>query len=316
MTGLWTPGLQVAPLDELVERLHRQIRAFGDASVVEVELHDGIRYALDRLLRPGQGEAVREKRGDRFPVGLHQPDRGEEIRCGGATRSDDVDLLLGEDARAQGSGRRGHPHHHDPPRGAHHAQCLRQGRGVAGGVDHPRRPFPVGPGVNRLEQFAVAAPGHGLRTHREREVTPDGHGVGGHDTGPGGGGSQRGGQPDGAGAEDDDLLAGRETGPVQGMHRYRHGLDEGCRLGIEVADAEDLGRRDGQQLLEPAVAMDPHQFQRHARVRAAGPARIAAPAAMQRPHGDPVPGSHAARAVLADLLDDGAELVALDPREE
>src|SRR5213075_2196321 len=72
-----------------------------------------------------------------------------------------------------------------------------------------------------------------------------------------------------------------------------------------------LGRRDGQQLLEPAVAMDPHQFQRHARVRAVGPARIAAPAAMQRPHGDPVPASHAARAVLADLLDDGAELVAL-----
>ena len=26
--------------------------------------------------------------------------------------------------------------------------------------------------MNRLEQFAVAAPGHGLRTHREREVTP------------------------------------------------------------------------------------------------------------------------------------------------
>ena len=56
MTGLWTPGLQVAPLDELVERLHRQIRAFGDESVVEVELHDGIRYALESLTaEPGFG---------------------------------------------------------------------------------------------------------------------------------------------------------------------------------------------------------------------------------------------------------------------
>ena len=163
---------------------------------------------------------------------------------------------------------------------------------------------------------SLAAPGHVLRPHREREVAPGGHRVDGHDPGPGGGGGDHGGQPDGAGAEDDDLLAGRDAGPAQGVHRDRHRLDKGGRLGIEIADAEDLGRRDGQQLLEPAVAVDPHQLQRHARVRAPGPARITAPASLQRPHGDPVPGLHAARAVLARLLDDGGELVALDPREE
>ena len=177
-------------------------------------------------------------------------------------------------------------------------------------------PCPRGPVLDRVEQLAVAAPRHVLRPHLEREVAPGGHGVGGQDPGPGGGGGQRGRQPDGASAEDDGLLAVRDARPAQGVHRDRHGLDKGGRLGAEVADAEDLGHRDGQQLLEPAVAVDPHQVQRHARVRAAGAARVTAPASPQRPHGYPVPGPHAAGAVPAQLLDDGGELVPLDPREE
>ena len=61
---------------------------------------------------------------------------------------------------------------------------------------------------------------------------------------PGGGGGQRGRQPDGAGAEDDYLLAVREARPGQRVRRDRHGLGEGGRLGPEVADAEDVRRRD------------------------------------------------------------------------
>src|SRR5262249_60080804 len=76
----------------------------------------GIRHTLDRLPRARQREAVREERGDRFLMGLHQPDPGAEIRRGGAARPDDVDLLLGENTRAQGTGRRGHPPHDNPPR--------------------------------------------------------------------------------------------------------------------------------------------------------------------------------------------------------
>ena len=62
--------------------------------------------------------------------------------------------------------------------------------------------------------------------------------------------------------------------------------------------------------------MDPHQVQRHARVYPAGAARVTAPAPPQRPYGDPVPGPHAARAVPAQLLDHGGELVPLDPGEK
>ena len=48
--------MQVAPVDELVERLHRQIRAFGDDVAVEVELHDGAHYTLESLTaEPGFG---------------------------------------------------------------------------------------------------------------------------------------------------------------------------------------------------------------------------------------------------------------------
>jgi hypothetical protein len=48
--------MQVAPVDELVERLIRRIRAFGDNVLVEVELHDGQRYTLESLAaEPGYG---------------------------------------------------------------------------------------------------------------------------------------------------------------------------------------------------------------------------------------------------------------------
>jgi len=48
--------MQIAPLDELVDRLHRQIRAFGDDVAVEIELHDGPRYALESVTaEPGFG---------------------------------------------------------------------------------------------------------------------------------------------------------------------------------------------------------------------------------------------------------------------
>ena len=56
MPELWTPGMQVAPLDELVDRLVRQIRSFGDDVLVEVELHDGARYTLESIApEPGLG---------------------------------------------------------------------------------------------------------------------------------------------------------------------------------------------------------------------------------------------------------------------
>src|SRR5262249_8625144 len=60
--------------------------------------------ALDRLPHPGEREAVGEQRGDRVAVLLGQPDRGAEIRGARATRTDDVDLLLREDSRAQRRG--------------------------------------------------------------------------------------------------------------------------------------------------------------------------------------------------------------------
>ena len=48
--------MQLAPLDELVARLHRQIEQFGDEVVVEVQLHDGQRYTLESLTaEPGFG---------------------------------------------------------------------------------------------------------------------------------------------------------------------------------------------------------------------------------------------------------------------
>jgi hypothetical protein len=50
-----------APQEELVERLHRQIEVFareaqGHRAFVEIELHDGSRFALDSITaEPGYG---------------------------------------------------------------------------------------------------------------------------------------------------------------------------------------------------------------------------------------------------------------------
>lgn len=61
MSGLWLPGMPAGPQDELVERLHRQIEAFAhdagvDQAVVEIELADGWRFALDAIsAEPGFG---------------------------------------------------------------------------------------------------------------------------------------------------------------------------------------------------------------------------------------------------------------------
>jgi hypothetical protein len=57
---VWTPG-KAGPHEEFVGRLHSQIRRFAlerglDQAVVELELHDGSRFALDAILpEPGYG---------------------------------------------------------------------------------------------------------------------------------------------------------------------------------------------------------------------------------------------------------------------
>src|SRR5216683_4188324 len=64
------------------------------------------------------------------------------------------------------------------------------------------------------------------------------------------------------------------------------------------------------------VEVHADQFEAHARVHPAGPARIAAPARQQRPYRDPVPGVDTRRALPADVLDDGTQLVTLNARIE
>jgi hypothetical protein len=60
MSELWTPG-QGGPHDDFVARLHSQIRRFAverglEQAVVELELRDGSRFALDAILpEPGYG---------------------------------------------------------------------------------------------------------------------------------------------------------------------------------------------------------------------------------------------------------------------
>ena len=48
MPDLWTPGT-AGPLDQFVERLQRQIRSVSDTPYVEVELHDGSRFAVESM---------------------------------------------------------------------------------------------------------------------------------------------------------------------------------------------------------------------------------------------------------------------------
>ena len=60
MSELWTPGT-AGPHEDLVARIHRQIRRFAqergiEQAVVELELRGGSRFALDAILpEPGYG---------------------------------------------------------------------------------------------------------------------------------------------------------------------------------------------------------------------------------------------------------------------
>ena len=60
MGQLWVPGVE-GPHDELVLRIHRQIRRFAEErgipqAVVEIELRDGARFRLDSISpEPGYG---------------------------------------------------------------------------------------------------------------------------------------------------------------------------------------------------------------------------------------------------------------------
>ncbi|MGE5273474.1 MAG: hypothetical protein ACM3QU_06910 [Verrucomicrobiota bacterium] len=60
MPELWVPGY-AGPLDDLVERIHRRIAQFAEEAgveqaFVEVELADGVRYAVESMTpEPGYG---------------------------------------------------------------------------------------------------------------------------------------------------------------------------------------------------------------------------------------------------------------------
>jgi hypothetical protein len=60
MPDLWVPGF-AGPLDDLVERIHRRIERYREETgvkqaFVEVELVDGVRYAVESLAaEPGYG---------------------------------------------------------------------------------------------------------------------------------------------------------------------------------------------------------------------------------------------------------------------
>jgi hypothetical protein len=85
VTDLWTPGKE-GPHEDLVDRIHRQIARFArergiEQAVVELELRDGSRFALDAILaEPGYGfVTIRPHPGDEdipseliLPVGLIQ----------------------------------------------------------------------------------------------------------------------------------------------------------------------------------------------------------------------------------------------------
>lgn len=60
MPDLWTPGA-AGPVDQFVDRLERQVREVAqkagvERAYVEVELHDGARFAVDSIsAEPGFG---------------------------------------------------------------------------------------------------------------------------------------------------------------------------------------------------------------------------------------------------------------------
>ena len=83
MSEVWTPG-HAGPHEDLVDRIHAQIRRFAverelEQAIVELELRDGSRFALDAILpEPGYGfVTIRPHPGDEdvaqeliVPVGL------------------------------------------------------------------------------------------------------------------------------------------------------------------------------------------------------------------------------------------------------
>ena len=76
---LWVPGF-AGPLDQLVERIHRRIADFAteagvEQAYVEVELIDGVRYAVESLVaEPGFGfVTIRPHAGDDTPAEVIVP---------------------------------------------------------------------------------------------------------------------------------------------------------------------------------------------------------------------------------------------------
>jgi hypothetical protein len=78
-TELWVPGF-AGPLNQLVERLHRRIEQFAkeqkvEEAHVEIELADGVRYAVESLAaEPGFGfVTIRPHASDDTPVEVIVP---------------------------------------------------------------------------------------------------------------------------------------------------------------------------------------------------------------------------------------------------
>ena len=76
---LWVPGF-AGPLDDLVNRIHRRIEEFAkdegvEQAYVEVELVDGVRYAVQSLTaEPGYGfVTIRPHAGDDTPSAVIVP---------------------------------------------------------------------------------------------------------------------------------------------------------------------------------------------------------------------------------------------------
>jgi hypothetical protein len=76
---LWVPGF-AGPLDDLIDRIHRRIEQFAEEAgleraFVEVELADGVRYAVESLSpEPGYGfVTIRPHPGEDVPGAVIVP---------------------------------------------------------------------------------------------------------------------------------------------------------------------------------------------------------------------------------------------------
>lgn len=79
MPDLWVPGF-AGPLDDLINRIHRQIEQFASESgveqpAVEIELAGGTRYWIESLnAEPGYGfVTLRPHAGDNVPAAVIVP---------------------------------------------------------------------------------------------------------------------------------------------------------------------------------------------------------------------------------------------------